>query len=129
MKKLVSALATLLLALAAGCSKESKAAASSFTQDLSKLSMDDLKAEGTKIIGDVTAKLANIKDAASAETIAKELEPMVEYLGRLKDKLAAGFDLSSLSTAVDTLKAKFTGDTMVMEKLEPLLEKLRNLSN
>ena len=133
MKKLVLALATLTLALTTGCGESGKGAAdvvSAATKnlDLSKLNPEQMKAEGTKLVGDVAQKLGSIKDLASVQSVTKELEPLLGNLGMLKDKLGvSGLNLSSIQTALTGLTSKFGGDMKIMDALKPLLDKVQAL--
>jgi len=129
----IAVCAALFLGLAASCGDSTvdaadlvdKAKDAAGDLDLEGLSPDALKGKAEDMIGSVTSGLGDIKDLASAEQIKEKLMPMLDKFGDLKgllgDKLP---DVSSLSTAVDTLKSKFAGNAEIMDALKPLLEKL-----
>lgn len=96
--------------------------------DVSKLSVDGMKAK----VGELTAALSKsfetIKDEASAIDVEKSVEPMIDSLRTLKDSLGAQMpSMDSLKATVDQLKMKFAGNESVMKVLQPLLDKLQQL--
>lgn len=135
-RKLARAVSLSTLAMLAGCSTDgdkttgmadaaTKQAAEA-GYDASKLTPEAAKAEATKIVNQAAAKLGSIKDAVSAESVSKELQPLLDKLGPLK--AAAGkLDLSSLQKTVTDLIAKFKDDPKIQAALKPLLDKITNL--
>ncbi|MFN0007175.1 MAG: hypothetical protein ACKVXR_04640 [Planctomycetota bacterium] len=120
----------LVLFIASSCEKSADAAATikgaSGSVDLSKLTPEAMKTEGSKLVSQVTSKLGEIKDLASAENAVKQLDPLIGNLGMLKDKLGAGgLDLSSIQSSISGLTSKFGSDTKIMGALKPLLDKLQ----
>ena len=132
MQKFSLAFAILVPMFFVGCEKATEAAdkmtEAASQLDVSKLSPEALKTEGSKLVSELASKLGEIKDLAGAQSAAKSLEPMLANLGMLKDKLGlANMDMSSVQTAVSSLTAKFGSDGKIMEALKPLLEKIQGL--
>ena len=132
MKQFMFASAVLISPFVAGCGKSDEVSAATKSaaskMDVSKLTPEAMKAEGSKLINEITAKLGSIKDLPSAESVKKQLEPMISSLATLKEKLGVGsLDFSSLKSAISDVTAKFGSDTKIMEVLKPVLDKLQGL--
>ena len=96
--------------------------------DLSKLSPDALKETASGLVGDLSSKLGEVKDLASAENLSKTLGPAIEKVSQLKGLLGDKMpDLSSLKDAAEKLGSQFEGDSAIMKVLGPLIEKILSL--
>jgi hypothetical protein len=135
---LVRASSLVVLTYLAGCGESGEKAAgiveaaskqaSAAGYDLSKLTPEAAKSEVTKLVNNALAKLGSVRDAATAENISKELAPLLDQLGELKTVIGDELDLSSLQKTVTDLIAKFKEDPRVQSALQPLLDKISNLT-
>ena len=92
------------------------------------LSADELKSSVGDVVGNLTEKLGEVKDKASATEIADGLKGALDSLGSLKSTLGDKMpDLSALGDAATSLKEKFAGKQDVLDALKPLLEQIQNL--
>ena len=92
--------------------------------DLSNMSMDAVKEQAGSMVGTITESLGGIKDLASAEKFKNMAGPMIEGLGKMKEKLGTALPgMDSLKGAL----ANFKPDGKIAEMLGPILEKLKGL--
>lgn len=103
--------------------EDAKAAGNSAMEAVGNLDADGMKT----MVGDLSTKLGDIKDLASAEKITEQIGPMLEKLSKGKELLGGKMDLGSLSTAVESLKARFADKADVLKVLQPVLERLTAL--
>lgn len=96
--------------------------------DVSGLSMDAIKEKGGAALSSITESLGSIKDSADVEKLKAKMEPIIDKLGAMKTKLGASLpNAAELDAAIENIKSKFSGDSKVMESLQPFLDKLKNL--
>jgi hypothetical protein len=104
------------------CEKVQDASASA-VEAVGNLDADSMKNK----VGDLVAKLGDIKDLPSAEAISEKVGPMLDVLAKGKTMLAAKLDMSSITEAITTLTSHFAGKADMMEALAPLIERLTAL--
>lgn len=117
---------------AAGALKEAAAAAVEKAKniDVSNMTPDALKDAGGDLMSAIGKQLSSIKDKADVDALKSNLEPIVDKLTAVKDKLGAKLPNSDeLKGIVDDVKSKFANDGAVMESLQPMLEKVQSLFN
>jgi len=96
--------------------------------DFSKLSPDAIKAKSSELIAQLTAKLKEIKDQASAEDVAAKFKPVVEQLSKAKTMLGEKMpSMESVKQTLSELETKFADNETVKKTLQPLLDKLESL--
>ena len=113
-----------------GAAKDMKNAAKAATEnlDLSKLSGDALKTNVAKTFTDLTAKLGDIKDEASAKDLVGKFGPMIDQLSGMKSKLSGMMpDGAGLTKAISGLTEKFKGNAGVLNLLQPFFDKITAL--
>lgn len=97
-------------------------------EELSKMSVDDMKKMAGDLVADLSKSFDKVKDQASAVDVKKTVEPLVDKLSTLKKTLGDKMpSLDSLQGTIDQLKTKFGGDGEIMKVLQPLLDKLQQL--
>ncbi|MEX1023465.1 MAG: hypothetical protein WD226_00180 [Planctomycetota bacterium] len=97
--------------------------------DFSDMNVDALKAKANEIGDELANDLRNISDRASAENVRREVQPALDALSRLKDRLGDNLpDMSDVQRTVDDLEARFADNEEVRSVLDPVLERLRNLT-
>lgn len=95
--------------------------------DLSSLTAASAPAKATEMLGKLTSGLGDITAENAVEKV-KDLLPAATSLSAIKEKFSAVMpDMGSLSTAIEGLKTKFTGNESVMTTLKPLMDKLTGL--
>jgi hypothetical protein len=95
------------------------------SEELSKLTPEAAKQKVTTLVNEAVAAVSSVKDAASAERVKNELEPLLDKLSQLKTAVAAKLDLGALEKALQDAITK--GDAAVRSALTPLLDKVRGL--
>ena len=96
--------------------------------DLSKLSVDDMKKKTGEIVDMLETEFEAIKDEASAIDVRKATEPLIQSLSSLKTSLGEKMpSMADLNAALDKLEKKFQGNESVMKVLRPLIDKARQL--
>ncbi|MDF1837750.1 MAG: hypothetical protein P1V35_07780, partial [Planctomycetota bacterium] len=73
---------------------------------------------------DLTSKLGDIKDLASAEAITKKVGPLLDIITKGKDMLSGAGDMGGITEAIASLKTRFAGKEDIMKVLQPLIERL-----
>ena len=79
------------------------------------------------MVSDLSAKLGDIKDLPSAESISAKVGPMLEKLAEAKDALAGKLETQGLSEAIGSLKSRFSDKEEILKVLEPLMERLSSI--
>lgn len=141
-----AAVAVSALVLASACSREeveakanqaAEAASASLEAlekeldgiDLSAVSPEALKAKLGTAVESLSATLGEIKDQATAENFKAALEPVVAKLSEAKHAL--GEELPSreeLQAELEELKVRFKDNAAVQKVLQPLIDKLHELT-
>jgi hypothetical protein len=103
--------------------QDAKAAGESAVEAVGNLDADSMKNK----VGDLVAKLGDIKDLASAEAISEKVGPILDVLAKGKNMLAGKLDESSITEAITSLTTRFAGQADIMETLAPLIERLTAL--
>ena len=98
--------------------------------DLSAVSPEALKAKLGTAVESLSATLGEIKDQATAENIKEAVEPLVAKLSEAKQAL--GEELPSreeLQAELEELKVRFKDNAAVQKVLQPLIDKLQELTS
>lgn len=96
--------------------------------DFSKLSPDAIEAKSRELLAQLTTKLKEIKDQATAEDVATRFKPVVEQLSKAKTMLGEKMpSMDSLKQTLSDLKTKFADNEGVKKALQPLVDKLQAL--
>lgn len=98
--------------------------------DLSAVSPEALKAKLGTAVESLSATLGEIKDQATAENIKEAVEPIVAKLSEAKEAL--GEELPSreeLQAELEELKVRFKDNAAVQKVLQPLIDKLQELTS
>lgn len=128
----------LLISLLAACGdgvdaadktlEDAKAAAKKLADDISKLSMDEIREQGKKAVDDIAAKLREIEDSEDVQRMRESMEPMIDRAIALKEKLGDKLpDSEELRAVVEELENQFEEGSEMRTALQPLFDKLKAL--
>ena len=125
-----------LTVLFSACSAEdvenmtAKAKDAAGSLNLDNFTPESAKEKVSEIMTDLTGKLGEIKDEASATSVVEKLKPMLQNLEQLKGFLADKMpDMSALKDAAANLTSKFSSNESIMKIVQPLLDQIKNLTN
>ncbi len=113
-------LATTFFMTACGQSAEEPAPGDSGVNAVGDFNLGDI----SSLASDLTAKLGEIKDLPSAKEISAKVGPMLDQLAAAKGKI----DVQGLVESAKALKARFATKEDILLALQPLLDRIANLS-
>jgi hypothetical protein len=96
--------------------------------DLSGLSPEALKAKANAAAEALSEKLDEIDSPETAEKVKRAVEPVVDFLNRVKTAIGERMpSMDELQAEVEELRTRIQNDERVRKVLDPLLEKLDRL--
>ena len=131
----------LALALVAGCGEggveaadkaveDAKAATQKIVDDVSNLTMGQVREEAGELMAAMGENLSALKETEEVQRMREALEPMIDRLIALKDRLGTEFEESpELQIAMGKVKEQFREGSEMRTALDPFLQKIDALFN
>lgn len=113
---------------AAGVVEAASKRASDFARDIARLTPEKAKEEAQELANEVLSMLRSIDDPAAAEKVIHSLQPVLDTLGQLGERIGKKLDLAAVQKTVEDLATELEDDPRFAPALQTLRDKVHELS-